>query len=383
MAIQRRRQIIGQSRECGGLITAISDVEWELRRLFPPYRAYDGKKSAMRLSVSLVGAAALHSLLLLLSDPRSSFSHLSAGSAEQAEKRLLVRLAPAPKPVTVPVQQAPVSRPSEPESASLPPQMPENKTVAKTTSVPEPAVHNATTSVETAEKSAATPPLAKAQVVSRPPGKTIRAQIVARSPRKKAHVVERPPEKKVRAQITERSSRKKAQVQVAKRPSEKAAPEAQNAQGVSSEKMTGKVTERVRSETAARAMRALGAEVSGTVSASAVDHAPAAEPVLSKLATVIAPRTKVARPLYRKNQPPEYPRKAKRRGYQGVVALAVLVDVDGRVNDLKVARSSGYNILDRAAMRSVRKWDFQPGSENGRKIEMWVEVPIRFNLRSK
>jgi protein TonB len=91
----------------------------------------------------------------------------------------------------------------------------------------------------------------------------------------------------------------------------------------------------------------------------------------------------MAQPLYKKNPPPEYPRKARRRGYQGIVTLAVLVDVDGHAKKLKVARGSGYRLLDRAAVRSVRNWEFEPGSKNGHCIEMWVEVPIRFRLRAQ
>lgn len=89
-----------------------------------------------------------------------------------------------------------------------------------------------------------------------------------------------------------------------------------------------------------------------------------------------------AYPLYSRNPPPAYPRKARRRGYEGVVALAVLVGRDGRVKTLRVERGSGYRLLDRAALRAVRGWRFQPGSENGRQVEMWVEVPIRFRLQS-
>jgi protein TonB len=59
----------------------------------------------------------------------------------------------------------------------------------------------------------------------------------------------------------------------------------------------------------------------------------------------------------------------------------VLVDENGRVDDLMVHESSGYPILDLTALASVRKWLFEPGSEGGVKKKMWVRVPIRFDLR--
>ena len=89
----------------------------------------------------------------------------------------------------------------------------------------------------------------------------------------------------------------------------------------------------------------------------------------------------MAKPLYRQNPTPSYPRKARRMGYEGIVMLKVLVDENGRVGDLMLLESSGYPILDRTALASVRKWRFEPGTEGGIKKKMWVRVPIRFRLK--
>ena len=86
-------------------------------------------------------------------------------------------------------------------------------------------------------------------------------------------------------------------------------------------------------------------------------------------------------PLYRNNPPPGYPRAAKRRGYQGTVVLSVLVDENGRVANLWVFTSSGYMLLDNAAATAVKKWFFEPGKIGNRNVEMWVKVPIRFQLK--
>jgi protein TonB len=88
----------------------------------------------------------------------------------------------------------------------------------------------------------------------------------------------------------------------------------------------------------------------------------------------------MARPLYRKNPAPNYPRRARRKGYEGNVILEVLVDEKGNVIELKVFESSGYNSLDKSALSSVRKWLFEPGTRNGKAARMWVRVPIRFKL---
>jgi TonB family protein len=90
---------------------------------------------------------------------------------------------------------------------------------------------------------------------------------------------------------------------------------------------------------------------------------------------------KLALPLYRQNEPPPYPRKARRLGYEGIVMLKVLIDENGRVDDLSVLRSSGHRVLDRAAQSAVKKWLFEPGTEGGVKKKMWVKIPVRFDLK--
>jgi TonB family protein len=90
---------------------------------------------------------------------------------------------------------------------------------------------------------------------------------------------------------------------------------------------------------------------------------------------------KLARPLYKQNTAPPYPRKARRLGYEGIVMLKVLINENGRVDDLMVFKSSGHNVLDRAALSAVRKWLFEPGAEGGIKKKMWVKIPVRFDLK--
>lgn len=88
-----------------------------------------------------------------------------------------------------------------------------------------------------------------------------------------------------------------------------------------------------------------------------------------------------ALPMYRKNTPPQYPLIARRRGYEGKVLLEVLVKKDGRAGSIRLARSSGYEVLDRAAIRGVRNWLFHPAKRGDESVEMWVEIPIRFQLK--
>ncbi len=88
-----------------------------------------------------------------------------------------------------------------------------------------------------------------------------------------------------------------------------------------------------------------------------------------------------ASPLYQINPPPKYPRLARRRGYEGVVILEVFVDESGHAKKVMLLSSSGHSLLDKAALKAVRKWRFQPGSRDGIPEAMNVQVPVRFQLK--
>jgi len=85
---------------------------------------------------------------------------------------------------------------------------------------------------------------------------------------------------------------------------------------------------------------------------------------------------------YRHAPLPRYPAAARAQGLEGVVVLSVLVRYDGRVDDARVAVSSGTTILDEAALAAVRTWLFTPASRGGHAVESVVEVPVKFALRT-
>ena len=86
-------------------------------------------------------------------------------------------------------------------------------------------------------------------------------------------------------------------------------------------------------------------------------------------------------PMLKQNPPPLYPKSARRRGYQGSVLLKVLVAENGRVEEVEIDKSCGYAILDRTALAAVKEWQFKPGIKDGKKVKMWVKVPVRFELK--
>ncbi len=70
-----------------------------------------------------------------------------------------------------------------------------------------------------------------------------------------------------------------------------------------------------------------------------------------------------------------YPRLARERGIEGVVHLRFHVRSQGEVDHVEVVRSSGYEILDTASVRTVYR--AAPLST----VSGWVEVPIAYMLK--
>lgn len=77
---------------------------------------------------------------------------------------------------------------------------------------------------------------------------------------------------------------------------------------------------------------------------------------------------------------PDYPRQALRNRETGTVLLRVDVGTDGRVRSVSVARGSGSRDLDRAAVRAVQRWRFEPARRGGEAVMGTVDVPIDFKL---
>jgi len=60
--------------------------------------------------------------------------------------------------------------------------------------------------------------------------------------------------------------------------------------------------------------------------------------------------------------------------------LDVRVTTAGRAAEISLKQSSGYLLLDEAAIKSVRDWDFKPARLGIRAVESRIEVPVRFKL---
>ena len=88
-------------------------------------------------------------------------------------------------------------------------------------------------------------------------------------------------------------------------------------------------------------------------------------------------------PGYMHNPKPAYPRAARRRGEEGTVMLLVEVLSNGRVGRVDVEKSSGFELLDGAAVKAVRRWRFVPAKKGLTPVSARVRIPVEFNLKEK
>lgn len=74
---------------------------------------------------------------------------------------------------------------------------------------------------------------------------------------------------------------------------------------------------------------------------------------------------------------PTYPRLAIKRELQGSVRIRVKVSSEGKPTNTEILKSSGHELLDKAALEAVPYWQFQPKS-----LPYFVEKTIVFQLKN-
>ncbi|MGH8048175.1 MAG: TonB family protein [Chthoniobacterales bacterium] len=86
------------------------------------------------------------------------------------------------------------------------------------------------------------------------------------------------------------------------------------------------------------------------------------------------------KPQYLSNPAPEYPASSRATGEHGEVMLRVEVDAKGRPASVGIFHSSGYQALDNAAVRAVKRWRFKPATVGGIPVATTINVPVQFQL---
>ncbi|MCU1271308.1 MAG: TonB-like protein [Acidobacteriaceae bacterium] len=76
---------------------------------------------------------------------------------------------------------------------------------------------------------------------------------------------------------------------------------------------------------------------------------------------------------------PEYSEEARKAKYQGVVVLTLIVGADGVPRDIRVTRSLGLG-LDEKAIETVKTWKFDPGTKDGKPVATYANIEVQFHL---
>ena len=106
--------------------------------------------------------------------------------------------------------------------------------------------------------------------------------------------------------------------------------------------------------------------------------------LLVALATACNPDQQIERPAPLYGEVPiDYPIELWDQDVEGETILRVRVTDVGRVDSVQVLESSGHPAFDSAAIAGARDLRFRPARRDGKRIEVWAEVPVHFSKRPR
>ena len=79
--------------------------------------------------------------------------------------------------------------------------------------------------------------------------------------------------------------------------------------------------------------------------------------------------------------PPQYPERAAQRGIEGRVLVEFTISKSGSVKDAKVIAYEPSQIFNKAAIKAILQWKYNPKIENGEPVEQrGIRIAIPFRL---
>jgi periplasmic protein TonB len=78
---------------------------------------------------------------------------------------------------------------------------------------------------------------------------------------------------------------------------------------------------------------------------------------------------------------PSYSDKARSAKISGIVVLHLIVTAEGDASNIRVKRSLGYG-LDEKAVEAVETWRFTPAvGPNDKPVPVWTDVEVSFRIK--
>ena len=98
--------------------------------------------------------------------------------------------------------------------------------------------------------------------------------------------------------------------------------------------------------------------------------------------TIYLPGNGVSLPQVVKQVKAEYTQEAMRQMIEGVVGLDAVVLADGAVGEVTVTQSlDAVYGLDDQAVKAMKRWQFKPGTKDGKAVAVRVAVRMNFTLK--
>ena len=80
---------------------------------------------------------------------------------------------------------------------------------------------------------------------------------------------------------------------------------------------------------------------------------------------------------------PAYPQTARKARWEGAVVVHVLIDADGTVTAVSVREGSDHDVLDEAALNTLKKWRFSSATTDGVPVTSVRDIRVRFRLEDE
>lgn len=75
-----------------------------------------------------------------------------------------------------------------------------------------------------------------------------------------------------------------------------------------------------------------------------------------------------------------YPAESIRLGQQGRTTLSFHITPQGTVSNVVVTESSGFELLDQAAVACAAEWQYRPAMQDGQPVEVAWQAKVRWSL---
>ena len=85
-------------------------------------------------------------------------------------------------------------------------------------------------------------------------------------------------------------------------------------------------------------------------------------------------------PTFIHREMPVYPMLARRLGKEGKVILKLLIDMNGKLQNVEVVEPASFGFTE-AAVTAVKNSTYAPASRNGEKVTTKALLPVRFYLQ--